>query len=83
MTLFAATDALGVPLLKKEMKDIWEEQMHHIPCLQDPPAIQLYTVTGRILKGGVSLPIYRYARGTTHKTAHFTVCFFNLSHCYM
>lgn len=39
----AATDALGIPLLRDEMKDIWQEQRHHAKCLQDPASIQLYT----------------------------------------
>ena len=61
----AATDALGMPLLREEMKEIWQEQKHHVKYLQDPPSIQLYTETARLVKGGVSLPVYRCARGST------------------
>ena len=61
----AATDALGMPLLREEMKEIWQEQRHHVECLQDPPSIKLYTETSRLVKGGVSLPVYRCARGST------------------
>jgi hypothetical protein len=43
----------------------WEEQRHHIPCLQDPPNVCLYTITGHITKGGVELPLLRCARGST------------------
>ena len=32
---------------------------------QDPPSIQLYTETARLVKGGVSLPVFRCARGST------------------
>ena len=60
-----ATDTLGVPLLKEEIKSIWEEQQKHVACIQDPPGVQLYTVTGHILKGGVMLPALRCARGST------------------
>ena len=65
LALSAATDALGMPLLREEMKEIWQEQRHHVKCLQDPPSIQLYTETARLVKGGVSLPVYRCARGST------------------
>ena len=47
------------------MKDIWSEQKHHIKCLQDPPNITLYTCTGNLRKGGVTLPTLRSARGST------------------
>ena len=63
MTL--ATDANGAPLLSQEMMSIWEEQKKHLDCLQDPPGVSLYTVTGSIRKGGVTLPVLRCARGTT------------------
>ena len=60
LALSDATDALGMP-----MKDIWEEQRHHVKCIQDPPSGQLYTEIARLVKGGVSLPVYRCARGST------------------
>ena len=47
-----ATDTLGVPLLKEEIKSIWEEQQKHVSCIQDPTGVEVYTVTGHILKGG-------------------------------
>lgn len=65
LSLSSATDTLGVLLFREEMKEIWEEQQHHIPCLQDPPNIPLYTVTGHVTKGGVRLPTLRCARGST------------------
>ena len=65
LALSPATDAIGVPLLKEEMRDIWAEQKHHVPCLQDPPGVQLYTITKHITKGGVRLPVVRCARGST------------------
>ena len=57
--LSSATDTLGVPLLREEMPD---EQKHHVHCLQDPPNVLLYTITGHLRKGSV---IYRSARGST------------------
>ena len=45
--------------------EIWAEQKHHLPCLQDPPNISLYTTTGHITKNGECLPVLRCARGTT------------------
>ena len=65
LALTPATDSLGVPLLRVEMSDIWKEQQRHVACLQDPAGLQLYTLTGHITKGGVSLPVLRCARGTT------------------
>ena len=65
LSLSSATDTLGVPLLKQEMKDIWKEQKKHVACLQDPPGVSLYTVTSHLQKGGVTLPVLRCARGFT------------------
>ena len=38
---------------------------YHLACLQDPPGVELYTITGHINKGGVRLPLLRCARGST------------------
>ena len=60
------TDTLGVPLLDSDrIWTIWQSQQKHIPCLQDPEDVQLYTKTGTLVKGGIELPIYRCARGST------------------
>ena len=65
LSLSSATDSLGVPLFKQEeMQDIWREQKH-IHCIQDVPAVQLYTLIGQVQKCGVTLPVWRCARGTT------------------
>lgn len=59
-------DILGVPLIdSQKMKEIWEKQSRHVPCIQDPEGVQLYTRIGTIKKGGVELPKYRCARGST------------------
>ena len=64
-SLFSATDTLGNPLFREEISEIWMEQKKHVACLQDPPDIPLYTITGHLKKGGLNLPVYRCARGTT------------------
>ena len=64
--MLTATDALGVPLFRENMlSTVWAEQNQHLPCIQDPPGILLYTITGYITKGGVRLPVLRCARGST------------------
>lgn len=65
LELSTSTDTLGVPLLKQEIWTIWSEQQRHLNCIQDPPDIQLYCRTGEIIKGGIKLPVYRCARGST------------------
>ena len=66
-----------VPLLKEEMTQIWEQQRRHIPCLQDPPNVCLYTITGHNTKGGVELPLLRCTQGSTYhgKEILFISCF--------
>lgn len=62
----AGHDNLGMPLLDAlHIQDIWSAQRRHLSCIQDPPDVQLYTEAGRLTKGGVSLPVYRCARGST------------------
>lgn len=65
VSLQDATDTLGVPLLREEVWDIWKEEKRHVCCIQDPEGFKLYTKTGEITKGGVLLPVFRCARGTT------------------
>ncbi|XP_024155242.1 uncharacterized protein LOC112163201 [Oryzias melastigma] len=62
----AGRDRLDIPLLDALcIQDIWSTQWRHLSCIQDWPGVQLYTETGRLTKGGVSLPVYRCARGST------------------
>ncbi|XP_062340201.1 uncharacterized protein LOC134038681 [Osmerus eperlanus] len=59
-------DTLGIPILdSSRIQAIWQEQRRHLHCIQDPPGVDLYTETGRLTKGSVSLPVYRCARGST------------------
>ncbi|MEQ2163478.1 hypothetical protein GOODEAATRI_030546, partial [Goodea atripinnis] len=66
-----ATDTMNIPLLDQaRMEDIWRTQRKHVACIQvclrsDPLGVQMYTRTGQVTKGGVVLPVYRCARGST------------------
>ena len=52
-------DTLGVPLINSErMEAIWNSQSKHIVCIQDPPGVSLYTLTGSVKKGGIELQTY-------------------------
>ncbi|EFX65479.1 hypothetical protein DAPPUDRAFT_333147 [Daphnia pulex] len=64
-SLMDVTDTLGVPILRENAFEILETEIKHIQCLQDPTGVLLYTKTISIEKGGISLPVYRCARGTT------------------
>ncbi|XP_048848221.1 uncharacterized protein LOC125718410 isoform X2 [Brienomyrus brachyistius] len=59
-------DTMGIPLLDNQRMDaIWDTQRRHLGCIQDPPGFQLYMETGQLTKGGIVLPTYRCARGST------------------
>ncbi|XP_062407375.1 uncharacterized protein LOC134098359 [Sardina pilchardus] len=65
-TFWGLTDTVGVPLIDRDrMEEIWSTQRHHLGCIQDPEGVELYTQTGEITKGGVVLPVFRCARGST------------------
>ena len=88
LSFSSTTDTLGVPVLKDEMTTIWE---HHIKCLQDPPGVSLYTVTGELKKRGcdladtslcksVYLPFTRFIPGTEHCHAAAVLNLFYYTH---
>ena len=59
-------DTMGVLLFNYECtQQMWKEQRRHVTCIQDVAEIPLYTKTGSLMKGGVELPTYRCARGST------------------
>ena len=59
-------DTLGVPLLDADrISDIWDSQKKLITCMQVPDEVQLYTKKGVVTNGGVELPVYRCAWGST------------------
>ncbi|XP_068566861.1 uncharacterized protein [Cebidichthys violaceus] len=62
----SAKDSMAILLLDQErVEGIWSTQRRHLQCIQDPPGLQLYTRTGQLTRGGVSLPVYRCSRGST------------------
>ena len=64
-SMWDVTDSLGVRLFDQEkMAHLWEKEQKHLPCIQDPPGFSLYTETGTVKKGGVTLSVYRCARGS-------------------
>ncbi|XP_039599300.1 uncharacterized protein LOC120522416 [Polypterus senegalus] len=61
-----ATDNMGVPVLDRDkIQEIWKTQRRHLHCIQDPPGVHLYMQTGQLVKGGITLPVFRCARGST------------------
>ena len=42
LSLAVATDSIGVPLLKEEMKEIWAEQSQHIKCLHECTTVRYH-----------------------------------------
>jgi hypothetical protein len=61
-------DILGVPLFPKgALHNVWEMQKKHVKCIQDPPNMEslYYEEPHRIVRGGVSLPVLKCARGST------------------
>ena len=49
----------------EKIDNIWAEQQKHVACIQDPAGVSLYIQTGTQKKGGVVLPKFRCARGST------------------
>ncbi|KAM8852770.1 uncharacterized protein ACB058_011493 [Synchiropus picturatus] len=77
-TFWNMVDTQGVPLIDRaRMEEIWRTQRRHLDCIQDPPGLALYTQTREITKGGVKLPVYRCARGSTSlESFHLHLCRF-------
>ena len=63
--LGTATNTSDVPVFSSEMATIWDHERRHVPCIQDPPGVSLYTVTGYTTKGGVQLPMFHCSRGVS------------------
>lgn len=78
-----AADTNGVKLLDHAlMTEIWDTQRRHLHCIQDPAQVTLYTKTGELTKGGVRLPVYRCARGSTSlESFHLHQCRFIPGNC--
>jgi hypothetical protein len=65
--LVGVTDSTGMHLINQEkIAHVWRVQQWHLECIEDPKGVVvLYTQTGTIVKGGVELPVYHCARGTS------------------
>ena len=65
-SMWDRTDTAEVRLINaKSMQHIWAVQEKHLPCIQDPPGVDLYTKTGTMEKGGKMLNVLRCARGSS------------------
>ncbi|KAJ8289329.1 hypothetical protein GJAV_G00000020 [Gymnothorax javanicus] len=73
-----ATDTTGVPLIDRaRMEEIWSTQRRHLHCIQDPEGVELYAQTRQVTRGGVTLPVFRCARGSTSlESFHLHLCQF-------
>ncbi|XP_041952042.1 uncharacterized protein LOC121712116 [Alosa sapidissima] len=59
------------------MEEIWSIQRRYLDCIHDPEGVELYTQTGEVTKGGVMLPVFRCARGSTSlESFHLHKCRF-------
>ena len=90
LQMTGAMDSLGVPVLSARMLDIWQEEQKHVPCIQDPAGVSLYTVTEHITKGGVELLVFRCACGITslesfhlHLARYVYATIIHHSNCFM
>ncbi|RXN02313.1 Carboxyl-terminal PDZ ligand of neuronal nitric oxide synthase [Labeo rohita] len=66
-SMWELTDTTGLHLINPgSMAHVWEVQQKHLPCIQDPPAVQLYTKLGSGLqKGDKILDVLRCGRGSS------------------
>ncbi|KAI9525195.1 hypothetical protein NQZ68_009403 [Dissostichus eleginoides] len=66
-SMWELTDTSGLRLINPEsMACVWEVQQKHLPCIQDPPGVELYTKVGSGLqKGSKVLDILRCGRGSS------------------
>ena len=65
LSMAPAADSFGVKLLNPKATEVWLKEKKHVKCIQDPVDIPLYAKVGEIQRGGMALPHYRCARGTT------------------
>lgn len=66
-SMWELTDTTGLRLINHEsMARVWEVQQKHLPCIQDPPGVQLYTNIGsKSQKGDKALDVLRCGRGSS------------------
>lgn len=61
----AGLDENSIPLFKspEAIDEVWAAQQKHLECLQDPPAMHMYTLVKTVSRHGVDLPYYTCVRG--------------------
>lgn len=78
-SMWDLTDTTGLRLINQDsMPRVWEVQQKHLPCIQDPPGVQLYTNIGMGLeKGDKTLQVLRCGRGSSSlESFHLHQCRF-------
>ncbi|KAJ8018237.1 hypothetical protein HOLleu_43874 [Holothuria leucospilota] len=62
----AGLDENGLSLFKDDdaIHQVWDGQQKHQECIQDPPGMNMYTITKHVTRNGVSLPFYVTSRGS-------------------
>ena len=62
----AGLDENSIHLFKDEaaIDQVWAAQQKHLECIQDPPGMNMYTLTKHVQRNGVSLPYYTTLRGS-------------------
>lgn len=59
-------DVHGVPLFPKgSLRQVWHKQRRHVECIQDPNVNLYFREPRTVSKGGMPLPVYKCARGST------------------
>jgi hypothetical protein len=71
-SLLNATDTLGVPLLKEDVMAVLNTESRHVPCLQEPTGVLLYTKIDTIKKATFLFPCTG-AAGERHPWKAFIV----------
>ena len=62
----AGLDENGLSLFKDNaaVDEVWAAQQKHLECIQDPPGMNMYTITKHVTRNAVSIPYYTTVRGS-------------------
>ena len=62
----AGLDENGLSLFKDDaaIDEVWSGQQKHLECIQDPPGMNMYTITKHVTRNAVSIPFYSTVRGS-------------------
>ncbi|XP_023184849.1 uncharacterized protein LOC111607158 [Xiphophorus maculatus] len=65
-SMWELTDTSGLRLINPEsMTHVWQVQQKHLPCIQDPPGVELYTKLRSTQKGDKEVQTFRCSRGSS------------------